>query len=373
MATVGIVPSVISCETSSRRGGGGRPRTSRRGSTGGIGIITQLQSDEMAMTSNDKANKPRRRVSNDGASSYTPAYRRTSNEVLDILSTALHKNEHAPSIPRELLDLDVSPTVLQESLQVAETTAKQQRRYSTSPISADVWKPTTKASDDSKSSGSGRRSEPPVTTKGTNHANRSGRSTKSSQQSLDQHEAFTSSHRAANNVPDRTPRGNSPTSNPTITNSAITSRRRNSAPCGENTMKRQKPPPIEEIAFTPQEKTLTNEDVDKTILVDPRDDEIEDLQQAAKSSQRSIQVLTNEIRLLKEANKRLARERQRQEEACQKEIADLKNELKACYKKNICLSRSSKADAATIERLQLELDKRDMTISTLQDSLTVLE
>ena len=136
-------------------------------------------------------------------------------------------------------------------------------------------------------------------------------------------------------------------------------------------MKRQKPPPIEEIAFAPQ--ALPTEDVDRTILVDPRDDEIEDLQQAAKSSQRSIQVLTNEIRMLKEANKRLTRERQRQEEACQKEIADLKNELKACYKKNICLSRSSKADAATIERLQLELDKRDMTIANLQDSLTVLE
>ena len=244
MATVGIVPSVISCETSSRRGGGGsRPRASRRGSTGGIGIITQLQSDEMAMKLNDQEHKPRRRASDDGASSYTPAYRRSSNEVLDILSTALHKNEHI--IPRELLDLDVSPTVLQESLQVAETTAKQQRRYSTSNISADVWKPKVKASDDSKSSGSGRRSEPPVT---TNDANRSGRSTKSSQQSLDQHKAFSSSHRAMNNVPGRRPRGNSPTSNPTITNSAITSRRRNSAPCGgDSTTKRQRPPPIEEI------------------------------------------------------------------------------------------------------------------------------
>ena len=360
MATVGIVPSVISCETSSRRGAGSsssRPRASRRGSTGGILVgITQLQSDEMAMAPNDHEGKPRRRASNDGASSYTPTYRRSSNEVLDILSTALHKNEHATSIPRELLDLDVSPTVLQESLQVAETTAKQQRQYSTSNISADVWKPKVKASDDSKSSGSGRRSEPPVTKKGTNGANRSERSTKSSQQSLDQHKVFTSSHRAANNVPGRRHRGNSPTSNPTITNSAITSRRRNSAPCGENTMKRQKPPPIEEIVFTPQEITLPTEDVDKTILVDPRDDEIEDLQQAAKSSQRSIQVLSNEIRMLKEANKRLARERQEQEEAWQKEIADLKNELKACYKKNICLSKSSRADAATIERLQLELD-----------------
>lgn len=329
------------------------------------------------MAQNNDHGKSRRRASNDGAYCCKQAYRRSSNDVLDIVENAysLHKSDDA--IPQELLDLDVSPAVLQESPQVAETTAKKQRRYSTSNISADVWKPRAKASDDSKSSGSGRRSEPPVTTKGTNDANRSERSTKStksSQQSLDQHRAFTSSHRAVNNVPGRRPRGNSPTSNPvTITNSEITTRRRNSTPCGDNTMKRQKPPPIDEIVFAPQEVVPPTEDAGNTILVDPRDDEIEDLQQAAKQQATSILVLTNEIRMLKEANKRLAQERQQQEEACQKELTDLKNELKACYKKNISLSKSSRADAATIERLQLELEKRDMTMATLQDPLATHE
>ena len=363
-----IVPNVISCEASSRRGGSSRPRASRRGSTGGIGK-RQIHSDSGKMIGLLVETRRRR---SDGEVRVPKITERLAIGIAGGLENAGHHEHEADAT--ELAALDVSPTVLQESLHlVKSSTEKLQRRYSSSAISADVWKPKLRSRDDSASgsSGSGRRRAE------QSAASRSGRSTKSgksTRQSLDQHKAFVSAHRASNNLLGGRPRGNSPTSSPTITNSGITSRRRNSAPCGSNiTMRRQKPPPIDEIALTSQEKPLPAGDVEVTVPVDPRDEEIEALQQAAKSSQRSLEVLSNEIRMLKEANKRLAQEMQEQEEACQKEIGDLKNELKACYKKNISLSKSSKADAATIERLTLELDKRDITIATLQDALAVLE
>ena len=98
-----------------------------------------------------------------------------------------------------------------------------------------------------------------------------------------------------------------------------------------------------------------------------RDQEIRNLKEAAESSQSSIETLTNEMRLM---NKQLLQESKLKDEASRDEIASLKAELRASYKKNISISKSSKAE---ITRLEFELEKRDETISKLQEELEALK
>ena len=98
-----------------------------------------------------------------------------------------------------------------------------------------------------------------------------------------------------------------------------------------------------------------------------RDQEIRNLKEAAESSQSSIENLTNEMRLM---NKQLLQESKLKDEASREEIASLKAELRASYKKNISISKSSKAE---ITRLEFELEKRDEAISKLQEEFEALK
>lgn len=101
-------------------------------------------------------------------------------------------------------------------------------------------------------------------------------------------------------------------------------------------------------------------------------DIIEGLEEAAEAGRSSIQVLTNENRLLKEANKQLVRDMEEQDEARREEIASLKAELKAMSKKNVSMNKVSEAKDAAVEKLTKDLEKRDATISALQDVVTAL-
>lgn len=98
-----------------------------------------------------------------------------------------------------------------------------------------------------------------------------------------------------------------------------------------------------------------------------RDQEIRNLKEASESSQSSIQTLTNEMRLM---NKQLLQESKLKDEASRDEIASLKAELRASYKKNISISKSSKDE---ITRLEFEVEKRDEAISKLQEELEALK
>lgn len=101
-------------------------------------------------------------------------------------------------------------------------------------------------------------------------------------------------------------------------------------------------------------------------------DIIEGLEEAAEAGRSSIQVLTNENRLLKEANKQLVRDMEEQDEARREEIAGLKAELKAMSKKSVSMNKVSEAKDAAVEKLTKDLEKRDATISALQDVVTAL-
>lgn len=101
-------------------------------------------------------------------------------------------------------------------------------------------------------------------------------------------------------------------------------------------------------------------------------DIIEGLEEAAEAGRSSIQVLTRENRMLKEANKQLVLDMEQQDEARREEIASLKAELKALNKRNISLSKVSEAKDKAVEKLTKDLEKRDATISALQDVVTAL-
>ena len=101
-------------------------------------------------------------------------------------------------------------------------------------------------------------------------------------------------------------------------------------------------------------------------------DIIEGLEEAAVAGRSSIQVLTNENCMLKEANKQLVLDMEQQDEARREEIASLKAELKAMNKRNISLSKVSEAKDKAVEKLTKDLEKRDATISALQDVVTTL-
>ena len=101
-------------------------------------------------------------------------------------------------------------------------------------------------------------------------------------------------------------------------------------------------------------------------------DIIEGLEEAAEAGRSSIQVLTSENHMLKEANKQLVLDMEKQEEARLKEIASLKAKLKAMSKRNASLSKVSEAKDAAVEKLTKDLEKRDATISALQDVITAL-
>ena len=100
---------------------------------------------------------------------------------------------------------------------------------------------------------------------------------------------------------------------------------------------------------------------------DLRDEEIRDLKEAAESSHSSIQTLAEEMRLM---NKQLIQDSKLKDEASKEEISGLKAELRASYKKNISISRTSKAE---ITRLKFELEKRDEEILRLQQKLEALK
>ena len=101
-------------------------------------------------------------------------------------------------------------------------------------------------------------------------------------------------------------------------------------------------------------------------------DIIEGLEEAAEAGRSSIQVLTSENRMLKEANKQLVLDMEQQDEARREEIASLKAELKAMNKRTISLSKVSEAKDKAVEKLTKDLEKRDATISALQDVVTTL-
>ena len=121
-----------------------------------------------------------------------------------------------------------------------------------------------------------------------------------------------------------------------------------------------------------------DEDGPPTTSQDSEDDStalhdiIEGLEEAAEAGRSSIQVLTNENRMLKEANKQLVLDMEKQDEARREEIAALKAELKAVGKKNTVLGKVSETKDAAIEKLTKDLEKRDATISALQDVVTAL-
>ena len=98
-----------------------------------------------------------------------------------------------------------------------------------------------------------------------------------------------------------------------------------------------------------------------------RDQDIRNLKEAAESSQSSIQTLTNEMRLL---NQQIIQDSKLKDEASKEEIASLKAELRASYKKNISISKVSKTE---ITRLKFEIEKRDEEILRLQQELEALK
>lgn len=101
-------------------------------------------------------------------------------------------------------------------------------------------------------------------------------------------------------------------------------------------------------------------------------DIIDGLEEAAEAGRSTIQVLSSENHMLKEANKQLVLDMEKQDEARREEIASLKAALKAISKRNVSLSKVSEAKDVAVKKLTKELEKRDATIFALQDMVTAL-
>lgn len=164
-----------------------------------------------------------------------------------------------------------------------------------------------------------------------------------------------------------------------VTPSEVTTKRRNSVKASRrNSLQKYAEMATMQIVFAertgkPNQREAQADDAGGGIITgssaseDLRDEEIRDLKEAAESSHSSIQTLAEEMRLM---NKQLIQDSKLKDEASKEEISGLKAELRASYKKNISISRTSKAE---ITRLKFELEKRDEEILRLQQKLEALK
>jgi len=259
-----------------------------------------------------------------------------------------------------VLDRDFQQPSLDDFLDrdIPSTDPQKCRRFSGSNISADVWKPKEKSGttpDDS----SGHIA--------ANGSDQSGRSSRNSEQ----RNGFRNSPRGVSNMLELPPRATHPPSE------AKPERRNSSRSNASRRSTQEKPLQDEGALFTSSgdddRETEQEDDTSIDLSADPRDEEIEDLKHVAEASQRSLQVMNNEIRMLKEANRKLLQDMESRDKTSQHEVASLKRELTCCYKKNISLSKSSKANAAAVERLEEDLEKRDAKIATLEATISALK
>ena len=161
-----------------------------------------------------------------------------------------------------------------------------------------------------------------------------------------------------------------------VTPSEVTTKRRNSAKTSRRRNSLQKYAEKATMQIVDLDRSMQPVQADKagggivndvSASNDPRDQDIRDLKNAAESSQTSIQTLTDEMRLL---NQQIVQDSKLKDEASKEEIASLKAELRASYKKNISISKLSKTE---ITRLKFEIEKRDEEILRLQQELEALK
>lgn len=235
------------------------------------------------------------------------------------------------------------PSTLEEPLLLVDQATPRLQRFGSS-ISDDVWKPKEKSSDGNASSSGGR----------------------SGHVSVKSHDSSTSP-RAVHKTPNASLPGKKKLINSTNTDLKPNAKLINSdQSVTSQSVSALNPATLEEVTIIcgndDQHHIQADDNVtEATIDSTTNGDEINCQVQSAHN----VHALVKEIQNLKERNNCLREARKQEKEATKIEISGLKKELRACYKKNISMSKKSKDDAVLIERLMQNLDERDMQITAL--------